>query len=103
MEHELLARAEVGGIARRLRHHQLAVAVYGVNSSAVFAADVLFHFDATGSSKSSLVEFQLGVISVEVESVRYNRILFPFHDFGRYQAQGRIRHIGIESEEVTLQ
>ena len=101
VEHELLARAEVGGIARRLCHHQLAVAMCGVEQFGSAAADVFFHFDA-GFEQIVVVEFQLGVISVEVESVQYNRILFPFHDFGRYQAQGRIRHIGIEKRGSDL-
>jgi len=46
VEHELLARAEVGGIARRLCHHQLAVAMCGVEQFGSAAADVFFHFDA---------------------------------------------------------
>lgn len=83
VEHELLARAEVGGIARRLRHHQLAVAMCGVEQFGSAAADVFFHFDA-GFEQIVVVEFQLGVISVEVESVQYNRFRYYSPEMGIY-------------------
>ena len=76
-------------------HDQLAVAVYGIEQLGGVAANMLFHFDAW-VKYILIVEFQLGVVSVEVQSVQHNRVLFSFHDFGSYQAQGRILHIGVE-------
>ena len=64
-------------------HDQLAVAVYGIEQFGGVAADMLFHFDAW-VKYILVVEFQLGVVSVEVQSVQHNRVLFSFHDFGPY-------------------